>query len=211
VEHDALVFEALGYRRHVGADLASVRAYVGVREGRRHTSQQDRAALRRLEAAGRAVRVGRLWFLSPEAYRQARGQALAPRWQPEDPWVLLALVYSRGAGPCGLEQVIAAADFINHAIPMPEEMHGALNRLAAGGLIRSRGGRFAATAKALALFARVEATCARRVPDQLDGLGRLLNCPCCGARLKSVRWRIRLDTAEWRQACSRYRDSAPET
>ncbi|MCI0647281.1 MAG: hypothetical protein L0332_21745 [Chloroflexi bacterium] len=204
--HDDLVFEAVCYRRYVGADLRSIRAYISVRGDKRQPSKEDRAALDRLEVAGQLVRVGRNWFLSPNATKQARGPALAPEWKAEDAWMLLALLYNRENPSGRLENIIAMADFINHAIPTLEEMHGALNRLAAGGLITRRRDSFTVSEKAVELFSKVEATCKKRVLDQLDGLRRIMACPWCGVRLKSVRWRIHLDEATMEKACLTYHE-----
>jgi hypothetical protein len=204
-----LVFEALCYCRNVGADPSGIRAYLSIREGKKHTRKEDRAVLRRLEAAGKVVRVDEKWFLTPAAYRQAKGCALAAEWESADSWILLALLYSRGRDVIRLEDIIGMADFIEHAIPTLEEMHGALNRLAAAGLIRSRGG-FTVTPKAAALFAKVQATCSNRVRNQYDGLHGLLRCPCCGIRLKAVNWRIPIDRATYDTAYAAYYNAMRE-
>lgn len=68
--HNDLILEAVNYRRNAGADLASIRSYLQFRDQEEHTSREDQAALHRLEQAGRVVRVGKQWFLSPSAYRQ---------------------------------------------------------------------------------------------------------------------------------------------
>ncbi|MBV9468620.1 MAG: hypothetical protein JOZ57_05195, partial [Abitibacteriaceae bacterium] len=91
MEHDDLVLEALNYRRHVGADLDSIRAYLTFREPEKRTAKDDKAALERLVAAGQLMPVGQQWFLTPAAHRRARGAAIAPTWQEEDAWILLAL------------------------------------------------------------------------------------------------------------------------
>lgn len=47
--------------------------------------------------------------------------------------------------------------------------------------------------------------------DQHEGLERLMNCPCCGVRLKTVRWRVRLDRAIYDRAIKQYKDMWPKT
>lgn len=210
--HDDLVFEALAYRRNVGTSLSDLRKYLQFRELTSHTAEDDLEALRRFEDAGKLVEVSEKWFLTPDGYKQAKGRALKPEWQWEDAWTLLALLYSsREKDLCKLEHIIAAADHINHAIPMLEELHGALNRLASGRLIRTRRGGFVVTERALELLSKVNASVRRRVLDQLDGLRRIMDCPCCGVNLKSVRWRISLDEDMLVQAEEAYREWSAET
>jgi hypothetical protein len=103
-----------------------------------------------------------------------------------------------------LHQIVAAADLINHAIPTLEEMHGAINHLLAGRLIKARRGLFSVTDKALALFSKIETSCKNQVLDQLDGLRRVMDCPCCGAKPKSVRWRFVLDDATYKDVVESY-------
>ena len=205
---DRLILEALAYRRHVGASLGDIRAYVGVREEKRHPLRDDLAVLRRLEEAGSLVKVGRKWFLTPQGRKEARGTALAATWCEEDAWILLALLYNRSQTGSGLTDILATADFIDHAIPTREELHGALNRLLAGGLIEVDKNRFTATERARELFSKVEASAKKAVQDQRDALERLLDCPCCGVKLKEVRWRIDLDQATYTAAADAYVRSA---
>jgi hypothetical protein len=55
-----------------------------------------------------------------------------------------------------LPDVIGAADMINHEIPLPEEMVGALNRLIFADLVAIDGGRFALTGEGRATMAATE-------------------------------------------------------
>jgi hypothetical protein len=55
-------------------------------------------------------------------------------WVFADAWVLAAIGgYGR---PCSLSELVAAADWINHAIPLATEMEAALGKLAGAGLVR---------------------------------------------------------------------------
>jgi hypothetical protein len=204
MNHDDLVFEAMNYRRNVGADLDSIRAYVGIRGDKKRTSKDDKESLARLQKDGIVVRVGEQWFLTPEAYKQARGTALAPELESTDAWILLALLYNHGKIQNKLEDIIATADGINHAIPTHEEIHGALNRLDAARLIKLQRGAFIVTDAALNLFSKVQASCKQYILDQLDCLRRLMNCPCCGIKLKAVRWRINIGASEYKSAVESY-------
>jgi hypothetical protein len=205
---EQLILEALAYRRHVGASLGDIRSYVGIREDTRHAASDDLAVLRRLEEAGSLVKVGKNWFLTPKGYKGASGSALEARWRGEDAWILLALIYNREKAGSRLADIIGTADAINHAIPSREELHGALNRLLAGRLIESKRDRFTITDRAVELFSKVEASCKESMQDQLDGLARIMDCPCCGVKLKGVRWQIDLDEPTFKGAVEPYSKSS---
>ena len=208
MNHDELVFDALCYRRNVGADLDSIRSYLSHREKEKHSSKEDLEALARLAESGRIFQVDDLWFLSPEAYKNARGSALAPEWRKGDAWILLAPLYASKKGACRLENVIAMADGINVAIPTLGELHGSLNRLGAGRLIKYQRDTYSVTEGALALFKKVEASCKKNLYDQLDGLWRIFNCPCCGVPLKTVRWNLDIDQSKYDIAVESYYEKA---
>ncbi|MES2789702.1 MAG: hypothetical protein V4719_08780 [Planctomycetota bacterium] len=197
---DELIIEALGYLRNVGCSLGDIRLYVQIREDERHTPAEDRAVLRRLEEDGHAVAVGKKWFLTASGDKLIRGPALKAEWQEADFWILLAEIYNRQSRAIYLSQIIAAADYINHAIPTLEEIHGAINRLQSARLIKTKHDVFYVTDKALELMAQVESSCKANLLAQLVGLARILECPCCGVRLKTVRWRYTLDAAAYKNA-----------
>ncbi len=55
-------------------------------------------------------------------------------WEPADGWVLASIgVYQR---PCTLLELVAAGDWMNHAILTEDELDGALSRLVGSGLVR---------------------------------------------------------------------------
>lgn len=55
-------------------------------------------------------------------------------WAFADTWVLAAIgVYQR---PCTLVEVLGAADWINHAVLLEDEVESALGKLAGAGLVR---------------------------------------------------------------------------
>ena len=60
------------------------------------------------------------------------------------------------------------------------------------------------TGKAQDLFAKVKASCRKAVRSQLQGLERILECPCCGIPLKKVRWKIFIDDTMMKDAHSHY-------
>ncbi len=74
-----------------------------------------------------------------------------------DAWMFLAVAISRGDGGCAsLEDMIAAADWINRAIPLDEELTGGLNRLMAAGFVGNTGNTFTLTESGVALFLKVQ-------------------------------------------------------
>jgi hypothetical protein len=203
-EHDELVFQALAFRRNLGASQREIRKHVAWEGKRKSGVKDDRASLGRLEQAGDVRQVGERWFLTPQGARRARGNAVPPGWLSEDAWILLALLLSAGDEGADLSQIIGAADYIDHGIPTLEQLHGALNRLASGRLITRRRGRFYVTERALELADKAKASCRKAVGSQRKGLMRLLECPCCGVLLKKVRWSIPLDQAALDDAYKRY-------
>src|SRR5262245_30862678 len=107
MNHDESVFDAIRYKRNVGADLDYIRGYLLIHEEKKHSSKQDLEALARLAESGMIFQVDDLWFLSPEAYKNAKGSAMAPKWKKKDAWILLALKWASKNGVCKLENVIA--------------------------------------------------------------------------------------------------------
>jgi hypothetical protein len=209
MKRKALILSALAYRRHTGASLGDIRSFVSFRQDAKGSLREDRAILSALEAEGTVYKVGRRWFLTPAAYQAAKGPTLSPEWESYDAWILLAVLYSRGRVPAALDQIVGVADFINHAIPTAEEMHGALNRLTAGGLVKYGRDGATPTKKGSALYEKVAAVHKRYALDQLDGLRRMMECPSCGVRLRRVRWAIPLDRQTYDEAVARYLGSSP--
>ena len=185
-----LIFSALAYRRHTGASLGELRCFASVREEGKSSQGEDRRILFQLESEGTVYQVGKRWFFTPKGYRQARGPSLQPDWEPCDAWILLAILCLKRRAHIPLHGIIGVADYINHAIPTIEELHGALNRLAAGGLVKVGRNGVVASEKSIALYEQVTAVHKRYVLDQLDALRNIMKCPCCGVRLRRVRWRI---------------------
>ncbi len=200
--HDDVVFSALAYQRNRGADLEAVRRFVSSREARAGSTAKDERSLARLAAQGTAFQVGERWFLTPAGHKRAKGHALPGEWQDADSWILLALM---GRGPCSLEQLISTADYINHAIPTLDEIHGALNRFVAAKLVRVRSEGFVATAKARSLHKKVRRASRRSVRAQQSGLARILECPHCGVALRAVRFRSYVNQAALDAAYKTYR------
>jgi len=176
VKHDDRVFEALAYRRNVGAEPAEIRSHLSFREKPKRTAKDDLAALKRLEKSGKVVQVGKKWFLTPQGLKLARGHAMRPGWLPMDSTILLAILLYHGKEGSDLTDIMASVDYIDRSYPTLEEMHGALNRLVSGGLVKTRRGHYVATEKAAGIFAKVKTNCRRGVRSQVRGLERILEC-----------------------------------
>ncbi len=202
--HDEAVMETLAYRRNVGATLAQVRTNVAYRTKDR-SRKRAREILDALVADGQLTRVGDKWFLTSSGYKRAKGSALKATWLDADAWILLSALLTCRTRLADLVEIIGTADYINHAIPSHEELHGAINRLRSARLITTRRGKLTVTPRAELLMQKVEATCRRAVLRQLDGLRRLMDCPCCGVELKKVRWGYELDAKAYRELVDAYK------
>ena len=98
---------------------------------------------------------------------------MSPSYQWSDAWILLATVYMGKQRPALLTDVIAAADYINHAVVTFEEMEGALARLTAGGFIVDRGDRLSPSRKTMTFYRSVT-TPRRPVLKEKEDLQKLL-------------------------------------
>lgn len=76
-----------------------------------------------------------------------------PSWVFSDAWVFTAIAVYDLAG-CGLTDVLAAGDAMNHAILTEDELAQGVGRLAASGLVSVEGDCFALTTRGQALASR---------------------------------------------------------
>ncbi|MBI4499920.1 MAG: hypothetical protein HY700_02045 [Gemmatimonadetes bacterium] len=90
-----------------------------------------------------------------------------------DAWILLAAVYAAREKPASLSDVIAAADYIEHAVVVFEEMEGALARLTSGGYLAHTAGTVSPTEKTLQ-FCRGIIKPGRKAQDELTDLRRFI-------------------------------------
>jgi hypothetical protein len=128
---------------------------------------------------------------------------ISPDFVWSDAWILLAISYADQPQGAELPEIVATADGINHAIPSATELDGALNRLLAAGLIRRHKDAIAVTA---AGSTAVKKASGRRksLYGTSEDLGKLLACPCCGPRLRSVRRRVTITRAHAKRAYDAY-------
>jgi hypothetical protein len=75
-----------------------------------------------------------------------------PSWDFSDAWVLTAIAVHDA--PCSLTDVISAADAMNHAIVMDDELAQAIGRLSASGMVTVTEDQFALTDRGQALTSR---------------------------------------------------------
>jgi hypothetical protein len=71
-----------------------------------------------------------------------------------DTWVMLALLIGEAPDGASLRNIIATADYINHAIPQYEELAGGLARLMRAGYVEKRAGQFHATTVIRSFYTR---------------------------------------------------------
>ena len=64
-----------------------------------------------------------------------------------DAWLLQAVALASQANAATLDEVLGAADAVNHAMPTCDELHGALVRLTAGGVVEEVEERFRLTGR----------------------------------------------------------------
>ena len=71
--------------------------------------------------------------------------------------MFLGVAFGRGPnGRARLKDIVATADWVNHAIPLEEELTGGLNRLITGGYVSRSRGSFALTHAGEALHQNVK-------------------------------------------------------
>lgn len=57
------------------------------------------------------------------------------KFQRSDAWIFVSLAFYQGNVGTSLRDLIATADYINHAIPNADEVEGAISRLSSAGLV----------------------------------------------------------------------------
>jgi len=79
-----------------------------------------------------------------------------------DVWLLLAILMAPREGPADLRSILAAGDYLEHAIFRFEEMEGGLFRLTRGGYVEEVAGGFVPTEMAQEMFRRIASQTRRR-------------------------------------------------
>jgi len=80
-------------------------------------------------------------------------------------WIFLSV--SEFQQPASLQEVIAVADFINHAIPMPKELQKGFGWLRAHGLVRKEGEKYSLTEIGDALRESISYSSIHKIYDML--------------------------------------------
>jgi hypothetical protein len=123
-----------------------------------------------------------------------------------DAWILLAILYNHERGPSSLQDILATADAINHAIPTRDELNNALNRLLAAGYIVDHEGNFDATEAARTEYCKVKEP---RAP-MLDELERIKALLANHAPPASVPRRVNISASSLDAAYGAYRKAFRE-
>ena len=117
-----------------------------------------------------------------------------------DAWILLVILYNHDRGPASLQNILATADAINHALPTRAELNHALNRLFAAGYIVEREGDFDVTTAAEAVYRRV----AKSRTPMLDELERISHLLANQGPLASVPRRVNITASSLDAAYNAY-------
>lgn len=88
--------------------------------------------------------------------------------QASDAWLLLAIIFAADKEGASLDQIVAAGDFINHAIFTNDEMESGFFRLARGGYIEEVDDNFRPTKLTLEKYEEISRKKKRSVLGQLD-------------------------------------------
>lgn len=198
------VSDAVSYYRYRGASLSSIDSYAGVRCSGLNAEKRNES-LSHLHNSGVAEKRGTLWFLQPESFKVARGSAYSPDFQDMDFAIAFAVL---GSGDdCDLRKLIGTFDFVVRTLPSFDELYGGINRLVAARLVKTKRHYFHATELASHLFLTAKQTAKNSMYDQLHAFTRLVLCPCCGAKLKRVTWRVQITEEKFSNALHDYRAS----
>jgi hypothetical protein len=109
--------------------------------------------------------------------RYSLGQGMMKtEYQRSDAWILLAIVYAGKDNAATLSGVIAAADYIQHAVVTFQELEGALARLTAGLYIIDRNGNYAPSEKTLSFYRSVTKP-RRPVLNEEDDMQNFIGAP----------------------------------
>lgn len=90
-----------------------------------------------------------------------------------DAWVLLAIIYAGKGKPASLAAVVAAADYIQHAVLVFEEMEGALARLTESGYVVFADGCLTPTDEVFAHYKSISSP-RGKVLDELESLRQFI-------------------------------------
>ena len=95
------------------------------------------------------------------------------KYNSSDVWLLLAIIYASGEKSATLDEIIAAGDWINHAIFNEDELESGLARLTAGGFIKEKNNAFSATQKVKRAYSKTTGS-RRIINEELKDIGDLI-------------------------------------
>ena len=90
-----------------------------------------------------------------------------------DAWLLLSIIYASESGGATLEKIIAAGDYINHAIFSPDELESGFARLTSGGYIKEKRGIFSVAERVMQAYSKTTSP-RRAVHKELKGIEALI-------------------------------------
>lgn len=77
-----------------------------------------------------------------DRHRSSEQMTASPQWTITDGWILMSVYFTLGEDGSPLDELIGAADAMNHAIPTHAELSLALTRLASCGVLDVHGDRY---------------------------------------------------------------------
>ena len=103
------------------------------------------------------------------------------KYNSADVWLLFAIIYAGNENnEATLAKIIAAGDWINHAVFNADEFESGLSRLTAGKYIKEKNGNFSVTLRAERAFAKISQR-GRTVEKELESLREFI-----GAELPTI-------------------------
>jgi hypothetical protein len=200
-ELDERLLSSIKEYRYVGISTDLLKDHFGLKkEYEPYTTLEEfKRSLQHLQDSDNIIQIGTRWLLHPDLFRVTKGHAIAPEFQWFDVLILYIICHSRTA-PATLEAIAINVEFIERAPLTLDDMHGALNRLFAAHLIKKRKQKYSPSDKAIEMLKKAKADSGSDLRDQAKSLQLIINCPCCGVKLKRVTWRINVTEVEMKAA-----------
>ncbi|QDT39037.1 hypothetical protein [Stratiformator vulcanicus] len=195
------VVAALYYFRFCGASPQVIDNFATNRFSGEWKPAFTYAALTRLQSDGFAEKRGSFWYLTKDQLKLAKGGFQKPDFEHAD--VALAMTIAGTEGKKSLTSILNGIDFIERYILSFDELYRGLNRLHAAKLIGYRSRSFFATDRCMSLLKEAK-NHSHSMHGHLESLERLIQCPCCGPKLRRVTWRIAISEEDYLEAVDAY-------
>lgn len=200
-ELDESVLSSVKTYRYIGMTTDKIKEYFGLKKGYDPTTTWKalKSSLQRLKDSDQIVQIGTRWLLHPDLFRVTKGHAIAPEFQWTDVLILFCISHN-GSELVTLKFIAIGVELVNRSPLTLDDMHGALNRLSAARLIKKRKQKYFPSKKATDLLEKARKASGAALFDQAKALQLILACPCCGAKLKRVTWKISVTEEEMEAA-----------